>query len=196
MKTIITSIFAMAVLLLTSSAYALLVSPLPKVEIPKGEKAATLRITDDDHTWQAYVYRVEQSEDGKETLIESEDIIVYPTVFKAPRSLKLVLNRPVDRSAESYYRIIVRQINVDKGTGVKALLELSIPVFVKAEKENISKRIICGDSITIENSGNTHLKFIVNEKAPLYVMQGKTITIQKVSLKDEDGKEYCGGINL
>lgn len=77
MKTIITSIFAMAVLLLTSSAYALLVSPLPKVEIPKGEKAATLRITDDDHTWQAYVYRVEQSEDGKETLIESEDIILY-----------------------------------------------------------------------------------------------------------------------
>jgi len=196
MKTIIASIISIAALLLTSSAYALLVTPHPKIEIPKGEKAVTLHINDDDHTWQAYVYRVEQSGDGKETLIESEDIIVYPTVFKAPRSLKLVLNRPIDRSTESYYRIIVRQIDVDKGTGIKALLELSIPVFVKAEKENISKRIICGDNITIKNSGNTHLKFIVNKKAPLYVMQGKTITIQKVSLKDEEGKEYCGGKKL
>ncbi len=186
------------VFVFASAARSLLITPLPQVNIERGERGAVLQLMSDDNTYQAEMFRIEQGKDGEDTMIKTDEVVAYPIIFKAPRAVRIAIkNENIDRSHEHYYRILVRQLRAQKpDSGIQASLAFSIPVFVLPDKANRAFKVVCRDHIEVTNTGNVHVKLLRQDNTPVYVMPGNTITFtDKVkTLKDTDtDKVYCAG---
>lgn len=182
---ILRSAIAAAVLLLAAQqAQAISITPLPRVDLKDG--VATVRATGDDNMWRAQVFRVVQ-DDGVESLEPAPDVMVRPELFKAPRGIRIATKKLPDGSKELFYRLILtQQIKADSGqTGLRPKLTISIPV-VSAPAQPIGG-YKC-DEGKITNTGNTHIKLVVENSKPLYVLPGSTMALPAGAVFDDDRK--------
>lgn len=163
---------------------ALSITPMPVI-FAQGEKVANFSIGDDDNQYEAHVYKVEVTPTGTEELKKTDDIVVYPLVFKAPRIMRLSIRKPFPRNVEGYYRLVLSQLPLVPEQGIRTVLAFSIPVLVAPKKIIEKKEVICGDTIVIKNEGTVHQKFLT-EKSFIYVPAGMTVSIPKTTLKYGD----------
>ena len=175
---------------------ALNITPLPQLDIANGQRAVSLNIKEDTGTYQVELFSVEQDAAGKETLQKTGDLLVYPFIFRAPRTIKIALkNAGIDRTQERYYRLLLRQTQAGTaGIKIGQLLSFSVPVFVDAVKEHRDYKVTCGDRIKVNNPGNVHVKLVSQANVPVYVLPGRTVELpgDVTYLKDVDTKKtYC-----
>ncbi|NLC28501.1 MAG: molecular chaperone, partial [Campylobacteraceae bacterium] len=117
-------------LLSSVAAFALQVHPIP-VELEQGKKYREFTIDDDSGKYQVYLKKWTQDAKGQEVLEDTDAVVAYPKVLQAPKKIKVYKKRSTLIPQEESYRLILKELNVDKIEGqTRVLKTLSIPVFI------------------------------------------------------------------
>ena len=130
--------------LLTATAHSgnFTVSPI-KVEIERGMDTAILKfknISAKPLTLQVSIKGWSIEEDGTNTYTNTGDLIFFPKIFTMEEneeaSLRIAYKGKPPEEIEKAYRIFAAEIpNKLKQTGVTMRLTLSVPLFIKPEKQ-------------------------------------------------------------
>ncbi|MDX1808931.1 MAG: hypothetical protein R3331_05290 [Sulfurospirillaceae bacterium] len=160
-------------LLSSIAAFALQVHPIP-VEIQYGKKYKEFTIADDNGKYQAYIKKWTQDTKGEEVLENTNEVVVYPRILQAPKKIKVYNKRSNLIPQEKSYRLILRELNINKFEGqTRVLKTLSIPVFILPKFQKPKLELSCkGHALQIKNSGNMHYKIlsITDKKMNEYVL--------------------------
>lgn len=116
------------------------ISP-PGLELRPGQQTAELRVSNDGEqavSIQASLARWTQDAEGRDTESDSRDFVLYPKVFQVEPGKDQVLRvgrlpgAPGNGDTEIAYRLTLRELPVDRGTGsgVGVLLRLRLPVWL------------------------------------------------------------------
>jgi fimbrial chaperone protein len=112
-----------------------------RVYMASHERAAAITVTnegDDELVMQTDIYQWQQTVDGKDLLVLSEDLIMSPPILKmAPRSqqvIRLILLNETSMAQQSTYRMLVSEIPEARPARPDLQLQIayafSIPIFV------------------------------------------------------------------
>lgn len=168
-------------------AHAITISPLPRVDMVDG--VATVHADNDDNYWRADIYRV-TIEGDSEKLVPAPEVIVSPRMFKAPRDVRIATKRQPDGNKELFYRLVLsQQLKAEEGAGIKSKLTISIPVVQAPTKP--SPAFVCEDG-KIRNTGNVHIKALIDNKPPLYILPGTTRALLSGAKNADGGRVLCG----
>lgn len=177
-------------LCLSTQVHAITISPLPRIDMIDG--MAKVHIDQDNSYWRADVYKVSTAS-GAEILEPAPDVVVAPKIFKAPRSVKIATKRQPDGSNEIFYRLVLsQQIKSDSVTNIQPKITISIPVVQAPTK--ISAAYVCEAGGMIRNTGNVHLKALLEDNQPVYVLPGSSRVVKSGSKNAESGQVLCPGL--
>lgn len=158
---------------MVSFSYAGSLNVIPtKIFLSGGKKTGSLKITNQGEeavTLQVEASKWAQSENGEDVYEATDDIVFYPKIFTIEKGKQTLLrigtkNQKSDKN-EATYRVFIQEIPVSKpgSSGLTMALRLSIPIFIKPEKE-ISAWVIenaeqssKGILVKIKNTGNGHV---------------------------------------
>lgn len=171
-------------LLSSVAAFALQVYPIP-VKLKQGEKYKEFTI-DDSGKYQVYLKKWTQNAKGQDVLEDTDAVIAYPKVLQAPKKIKVYKKRSDLISKEESYRLILKELNVDKVDGqTRVLKTLSIPVFILPNIQKAKIELECkGNTLRIKNSGNMHYKIlsIADKKMLEYVLPNQIKEVKNVKV--------------
>lgn len=192
---------------MVSFSYAGSLNVVPtKLFLSSGKKTGALTITNQGEeaiTLQVEASKWKQNEAGEDIHDATEDIVFYPKIFTIEKGKQALLrvgtkNQKPEKN-EMTYRVFIQEIPVAKpgASGLTMALRLSIPIFIKPEKE-ISDWVIekaeqspRGILVKIKNGGNSHIligkikaqgfdesgtEVFKKEEPGWYVLQGMTHT--------------------
>ena len=170
-------------LLSSVAAFALQVHPIP-VELEQSKKYREFTIADDNGKYQVYLKKWTQDAKGQEVLEDTEAVVAYPSILQAPKKIKVYKKRSNLIPQEESYRLILKELNVDKVEGqTRVLKTLSIPVFILPKNQDPKLELECkGNTLQIKNSGNMHYKIlsIAEKKMTEYVLPNQIKEVEDV----------------
>jgi len=165
------------------AAFALQVHPIP-VELEQGKKYKEFTISDDNGKYQVYLKKWTQDIKGEEVLEDTDTVVAYPKILQAPKKIKVYKKRSNLIPQEESYRLILKELNVEKVEGqTRVLKTLSIPVFILPNTQEPKLELECkGNTLQIRNSGNMHYKIlsITDKKMNEYVLPNHTKEVEDV----------------
>lgn len=172
---------------LATQAQAISISPLPRVDLKAG--VATVRVDQDDSFWRADIYRVVMDENG-EKLEPATDVVLSPRIFKAPRGLRIATKQAPTGQKELFYRLVLtQQVKAEEGSGIRPKFTISIPVVQAPARP--APGYVCDQTGRIRNTGNTHIKAVVENKQPLYILPGTSRSVAASAKNAEGGAILC-----
>ena len=170
-------------LLSSVAAFALQVHPIP-VELEQGKKYREFTIDDDRGKYQVNLKKWTQKAKEQEVLEENNAVVTYPKVLQDPKKIKVHKKRSNLILQEESYRLILKELNVDKAEGqTRVLKTLSIPVFILPKNQEPKMELECkGNTLQIKNSGNMHYKIlsIADKKMTEYVLPNQIKEVEDV----------------
>lgn len=170
-------------LLSSVAAFALQVHPIP-VELEQDKKYKEFTISDDNSKYQVYLKKWTQDAKGQEVLEDTDEVVAYPSVLQAPKKIKVYKKRSNLILQEESYRLILKELNVDKAEGqTRVLKTLSIPVFILPKNQEPKMELECkGNTLQIKNNGNMHYKIlsIADKKMNEYVLPNHIKEVEDV----------------
>ncbi|WP_243374649.1 fimbria/pilus periplasmic chaperone [Geotalea sp. SG265] len=168
-------IFAM--LIASRSAQAFTLFPLPIIE-DKGKKYVEFSITEDDNKYKAVVKLWVGTDDtGQPILKDTRDLVATPAVFVAPKKLRIGILKKMSRDIEHCYRLEIDRIIDPAIQKVWLKPHLSIPIFIKPNKEIVDFKVSYLDGkVVMVNNGNVHVQVqrVGAEWGKWYVLPGQT----------------------
>ena len=163
--------------------FALTITPVP-IEVEYGHMFSNLYIDDDGKSYEVEVFRWEQDNNGNEKLTVSSDVVIYPTVAKTPKNIRIALQSKFSGEKEESFRIILTEIPPAEpvnSSGIRVLKSLSLPIFFKPSKSKAVvdyKKQCTPTGMSITNSGTLHLLIKAGDNL-VYVLPGNTVPVSE-----------------
>ena len=172
-------VFALAI---GASLWAMTIYPIP-IYIKEPMKIKQLNIKEDNSKYQVFVKG-------------DSDLVVYPKIFKAPKSIK-ILYKGKKPQVEKNYRIVLQELLMDqelKDGKMLIVKRFSIPLFVLPKDIRSKLSYQCFDrGILLKNEGNVH--FLINllngKKVHWYLYPNQTKEVrdvESVHIKTDKGE--------
>ncbi|UXI67312.1 fimbrial biogenesis chaperone [Tahibacter amnicola] len=166
---------ALAVSFLASGAAqcgSLSLTPV-RAELKPGQRTTNFELK--NPTDQAIVVQAEprkwSQDGGRDNVVADNGLIVAPPVIKLPpqgrQVVRVALRNPQSATVEQSYRVSFREVppeTPDVSTGVRTIVELSVPVFVAPDKPisdppSLSCHVAGSGALDITRNGPVHYRF-------------------------------------